>query len=110
MLIDLLATILLTVCFSQILHESLRHEEAVKYDKHIFSFAIYEMAMINIGKKEVRDTPCYMIVCTVHTVNTRYAHIVHIMLYPVHMSLLFIPSIPLFSSFLGLDVCWIWLV
>ncbi len=68
-LIDLLATILLTVCFSQILHESLRHEEAVKYDKHIFSFAIYEMAMINIGKKEVRDTPCYMIVHSTHSTH-----------------------------------------
>ena len=37
----------------QSLRESLRHEEAVKHDKHIFSFAIYEMAMINIGKREV---------------------------------------------------------
>lgn len=34
------------------LRESLRYEEALKYEKHIFSFAIYEMAMINIGKRE----------------------------------------------------------
>ena len=38
----------------QSLHEALKYDQTVKYDKHIFSFALYELAMIHIGREEVR--------------------------------------------------------
>ena len=42
------------LCFStQRLRETMQYESQVKNDKHIFSFALYELAMIHISKEEV---------------------------------------------------------
>lgn len=45
------------------LNKAIGFEKTIKHDKHIMSFALYEMAMIHISKDEVRDhnTDKYMI-------------------------------------------------
>ena len=38
---------------AQRLREAMQYESQVKQDKHIFSFALYELAMIHISREEV---------------------------------------------------------
>ena len=52
---------------SQVLREALRYESEVKQDKHIFSFSMYELAVIQIKQNQVSYVQCYTYhrLCTV---------------------------------------------
>lgn len=56
----------------QSLREALRHEDVIRNDKHILSFSLYELAMIQISRGEVSYL-WWAYLCDVHLSLLQYA-------------------------------------
>lgn len=55
----------------QSLREALRYDGEIRNDKHILSFSLYEIAMLQIGRNEV------CLCMSIHVVDVHYMLYVH---------------------------------